>query len=165
MDPNAQALLLLCEELQALRNDIYNATLIEHAAAFASGAITEGSALIATGYMPMSEVAPQTPLAQEIYTNKTKVPVVVYVRVSPNALIVPPAGLTVDQTVLLLDIDKAKVIDPDRAGLAHVSYGDGVSVLLQPGKTLYGSVMASADVTMSWRVIPLAGRSMLGAAL
>jgi len=66
------------------------------------------------------------------------------------------------QTVLLLDIDKTKVTDPNRAGVVHVSYGDGITVLLQPGKTLFGSIMASADSTMSWRVIPLAGRSMLG---
>ncbi len=161
-DPTSQALLLLCKELQALRDDVYNATLIEYGAAFALEVVTEGSALITTGYMPMSEVAPQTPLAQEIHTNHTRMPVVVYVRVEPNAVIVPPNGFTVDQSVLLLDLDKTKVVDPARASVAHVGYGDGITVLLPPGKTLYGSIMASADVTMSWRVIPLAGRSMVG---
>ena len=163
MDPVAQAVLLLCQELQALRDDVYNATLIEYGAAFAPGAVTEGSKLIATGYMPMSSDAPGTPLAQEIYDNKTKTPVVVFVRVSPSVLASPPA-LTVEQTVLLLDTDKAKVTDRNRAAVAHVGYGDGITVLVQPGKTLFGALMASIDVTLSWRVIPLVGRSMLGVA-
>jgi len=163
-DPIAQALLMLCEELQALRDDVYNATLIEYGAAFAPGAVTTGSALITTGYMPMSAVDPGTPLAQEIFNNRTKTPVVVYVRVEPNVPIVPPAGLTVEQSVLLLDVNEMRVTDPARAAVIHTGYGEGVTVMVQPGKTLYGSVMASADVTLVWRVIPLAGRSMLGAA-
>jgi len=87
----------------------------------------------------------------------------VFVRVSPSVLASPPA-LTVEQTVLLLDTDKAKVTDRNRAAVAHVGYGDGITVLVQPGKTLFGALMASIDVTLSWRVIPLAGRSMLGVA-
>jgi len=53
MDPTSQALLMLCKELQALRDDVYNATLIEYGAAFASGAITEGSTLITCPLSPL----------------------------------------------------------------------------------------------------------------
>ena len=152
MDPVPDAMLLLCKELQALRDDVYNAAVIRDGGAFASESVIEGSVLVTSA---------ATPVAHTLYENKSKVPVVVFVRVQPNILTSPPGALTVDQTLLLIDTDKLKVISTSRAGTIHAGYADGVSIVLNPRSTLYAALLASADVYLCWRVVPLRGRSVL----
>jgi hypothetical protein len=64
--------------------------------------------------------------------------------------------------MLFMDTNKEACIDPARTSLIHTSYGDGVTMIIHPQATLYAAVVASVDVNLAWKVIPLAGRRVLG---
>ena len=162
-DPISKAMTLMCEELQALRDDIYDAAVIRDAEAFATSATSGGNFSILMSRMALNDYGVNsTPLAYLVYTNKSKKAAVVYVRVGPVTPAIPQAGFAMEQTLLLLDVDPLKVIDVTRAAVVHTGYGDGVAVVVGPESTLYAAIVASVTTTLTWRAIPLSGRAVLG---
>lgn len=144
-----------CAELGSLRDDIYNAAVIQNAGAFADIATGQNSKNVAIADMPPQSTA----VAAKAWENKALQPVVVFMRAGPVRLVSPPSEMVLAAAVLLLDTDANFVTLPLRASVSHADIAKGVSFLLLPNKTLWYAVMASAAVDVTWFVVPLRGRS------
>lgn len=150
-DPNLTQQILL--DLCRLRDDLFNQAMLTQPETFAGIAQHVGSKQFAVADMPPQSTAVNV----EAYQNKGKFPVVVYVRVDPVMVSEPPAVLTIEQAVLLVNMG-TPATNLGQAALSPVGAGISVPLLVRPNETLNLSVMASQAVRVSWRVLPLRGR-------
>lgn len=150
-----QAISGLCQELRAMRDDLYNHALITAGESYACAYPN-----IKTETFTLAQMQPQAGAkVVELFKNNSGYAHVALVHASPVLSQVPPNPLSIEQSAIFLSFVGKDGPTPSKAELTHFSLGEPVRVVVPNGQTLYGSVMASAQVTLFCRTIPLRGRS------
>lgn len=151
-----EAMERLAIEMCRLRDDIFNQAMLVQPETFAAALPALGTESFTTAQMPPQADAKN----KEAYMNKSQHPMVAYVRAEPVFLASPPNPIIAEDTFLLVSVN-APATDIARASIMEASKGRMVAVLLKPNDTLNVSAMASATVKVTWRVLPLRGRSSI----
>lgn len=154
-----RAMAELCEEIRALRDDLYNHALLTNPAAFAGSApLTVGQRQFTTGEMPTADNTAGSAQVK-VFANQSNRGVAAVVRCEPNWTNLPPNPIALENTFLILALSPDEATSADSI-LEKYSAGDPVCTIIPPNKTLYVAVMASASVFATWRVYPLRGRRL-----
>lgn len=138
------------------RDDLFNQAMLTRPETFSAMAPLLGTRTVTIAQMPPQAGA----VSYEAYRNTGNLPVVAYVRAKPNLSTTPPNPITVENVLLLVSVNESAA-DLAKATVCDASQGKIVAVLVRPNEVLNISAVASSDTEVSWRVLPLRGRTAI----